>query len=52
MDLTKKCLKCNIIKDRNEFYFRKDRNKFMSICKKCNKYTTNIKLNEKVKKIK
>lgn len=50
MDSTKKCLECNVIKDINEFYFRKDRNKCMNICKKCNKRITNIKLNEKVKK--
>ena len=50
MDLTKKCLECNVIKDINEFYFRKDRNKFMSICKKCNKYKINSKINSKIKK--
>lgn len=30
-----KCKNCNILKDLNEFYFRKNRNTYYTICKKC-----------------
>ena len=29
------CSKCKIHKDQNDFYFRKTRNKFSTVCKKC-----------------
>ena len=50
MELKKKCLECHIIKDRSEFYFRKDRNKFINVCNKCNKYKINSKIKKKIKK--
>ena len=33
---TKTCSKCNVSKMGNEFYFRKDRNKYRNECKECN----------------
>ena len=33
---TKICIKCGIEKNINEFYFRKDWNKYINICKECN----------------
>lgn len=52
---TKICIECGIEKNLNEFYFRKDTNKYRNKCKECTKkiiYTNRIKNYEKFKKIK
>ena len=47
----KKCIICNEVKTKNDFYFRKNRNNYLGHCKRCHNYMQVMKLRKNKLKI-